>query len=99
MKFSLSLYFFFFIVQAKFELKKSLMMAIVFGLTTPVGIGIGIGVAEIYGPTTLMVSGFLKAAAAGILLYKAGVTLYGIEAHSRFDMLIACFFVLRLLPF
>ncbi|CAN7132290.1 unnamed protein product [Brassica rapa subsp. narinosa] len=88
------------ISKAKFDLKKTLIMVIVFSLTTPVGIGIGIGVAEIYyknGPTTLIVSGSLNAAAAGILLFMTGVTSYNLKPHSIFHMLKACGFVLLVL--
>lgn len=87
-------------MQVKFDLKKTLIMVIVFSLTTPVGIGIGIGVAEIYyknGPTTLIVSGSLNAAAAGILLFMAGVTGYNLKPHSTLHMLKACGFVLLVL--
>lgn len=88
------------ISKVKFDLKKTLIMVIVFSLTTPVGIGIGIGVAEIYyknGPTTLIVSGSLNAAAAGILLFMAGVTGYNLKPHSTLHMLKACGFVLLVL--
>ncbi|WZZ79368.1 hypothetical protein YC2023_099940 [Brassica napus] len=76
--------------MAKFELKKTLTMVIVFSLTAPVEIGIGIGIAEIYyknGPTTLILSGFLHAAAAGMLLFMAGVTGYNLKPHSTLHML------------
>ncbi|CAA7035029.1 unnamed protein product [Microthlaspi erraticum] len=90
------------ISQAKFGLKKRLVMALVFCLTTPVGIGIGIGFSEIYyenGPTMLMVSGFLKAAAAGILLFTGVVTLRGLRVLNRVDMLLVFLNVFILLPF
>ncbi|CAG7897836.1 unnamed protein product [Brassica rapa] len=88
------------ISKAKFELKKTLTMVIVFSLTAPVGIGIGIGIAEIYyknGPTTMIVSGFLHAAAAGMLLFMAGVTGYNLKPHSTLHMLKALGFVLLVL--
>ncbi|XP_010444067.1 PREDICTED: probable zinc transporter 12 [Camelina sativa] len=64
--------------EAKFEAKKIWVMLLFFSLTAPVGIGIGIGVSEIYNensPMALKVSGFLNAAAAGILIYMALVDL------------------------
>ncbi|CAN6891140.1 unnamed protein product, partial [Brassica oleracea] len=67
------------ISKAKFELKKVLVMVILFSLTTLVGIGMSIGVVEIYkenGRTVLMVSSFLNAAAAGILYYMATFSNY-----------------------
>ncbi|XP_033133489.1 probable zinc transporter 12 isoform X1 [Brassica rapa] len=96
----LYLFFFCLCVQAKFELKKTLTMVIVFSLTAPVGIGIGIGIAEIYyknGQTTMIVSGFLHAAAAGMLLFMAGVTGYNLKPHSTLHMLKALGFVLLVL--
>ncbi|ESQ31713.1 hypothetical protein EUTSA_v10005485mg [Eutrema salsugineum] len=66
------------ISEAKFRVKKIWVMVLFFALTAPVGIGIGIGVAETYNdnsPIALKVSGFLNAAAAGILIYMALVDL------------------------
>ncbi|EOA15094.1 hypothetical protein CARUB_v10028462mg [Capsella rubella] len=66
------------ISEAKFKVKKIWVMLVFFALTAPVGIGIGIGVAETYNensPMALKVSGFLNAAAAGILIYMALVDL------------------------
>ncbi|CAN6976946.1 unnamed protein product, partial [Brassica rapa subsp. trilocularis] len=83
------------ISKAKFELKKTLIMVILFSLTTPVGIGIGIGVAEIYyksGPITLIVSGCLNAAAAGILLFvTAGNIGSNLKPHSTCHMHVTSF--------
>lgn len=65
-------------MQAKFKVKKIWVMLLFFALTAPIGIGIGIGVAEFYNensPMALKVSGFLNAAAAGILIYMALVDL------------------------
>ncbi|KAF8098211.1 hypothetical protein N665_0271s0028 [Sinapis alba] len=75
------------LTQAKFDLKKTLIMVIVFSLTTPLGIGIGIAVAEIYyknAPSALIVSGFLNAAASEILLFMTGLTGYNLKPHSIF---------------
>uniref|UniRef100_A0ACD5TGA4 Uncharacterized protein n=1 Tax=Avena sativa TaxID=4498 RepID=A0ACD5TGA4_AVESA len=62
------------IVQAKFRLKSVVAMALLFSLTTPVGIGVGIAISSVYdetSPTALVVQGILEAAAAGILVYMA----------------------------
>ncbi|CAM0955030.1 unnamed protein product [Alopecurus aequalis] len=62
------------IVQAKFRLKSVVAMALLFSLTTPVGIGVGIAVSSVYdetSPTALVVQGLLEAATAGILVYMA----------------------------
>lgn len=62
------------IVQAKFRLKSVVAMALLFSLTTPVGIGVGIAISSVYNetsPTALVVQGLLEAAAAGILVYMA----------------------------
>ncbi|KFK27947.1 hypothetical protein AALP_AA8G451900 [Arabis alpina] len=66
------------ISEAKFKVKKIWVMVLFFALTAPLGIGIGIGVAQSYNensPMALKVSGFLNAAAAGILIYMALVDL------------------------
>ncbi|KAL0854899.1 hypothetical protein Bca101_060051 [Brassica carinata] len=89
-----------YISKAKFELKKTLIMVIVFSLSAPVGIGIGIGVAEIYyknGPTTLIVSGFCNAAAVGMLLFRTGVANFDFKPHSTSHMLQALGYVLLVL--
>uniref|UniRef100_A0ACD5U2P3 Uncharacterized protein n=1 Tax=Avena sativa TaxID=4498 RepID=A0ACD5U2P3_AVESA len=62
------------IVQAKFRLKSVVAMALLFSLTTPVGIGVGIAISSVYeetSPTALVVQGLLEATAAGILVYMA----------------------------
>lgn len=87
-------------MQAKFDLKRTLTLVIVFSLTAPVGIGIGIGFAEIYyknGPTMLIVSGFLNAAAAGILLFRTEVACFNYKPHSTSHMLQALGCVLLVL--
>ncbi|CAA7034897.1 unnamed protein product [Microthlaspi erraticum] len=56
-----------------------------------VGIGIGIGLAKIYKEnslTTLMVSGFLNAAAAGILNYMAFFIAYHHKAQRGLKLLV-----------
>ncbi|CAA7028187.1 unnamed protein product [Microthlaspi erraticum] len=82
------------------EVKKTLVMVMVYSLTTPLGIGIGIGVAEIYKekiPGTLMLSGFLKTAAAGILNYMAIVVGYNHKAQRSLKLLIPFAYVFCLL--
>lgn len=73
-------------------------MLMFFALTAPLGIGIGIGVAEIYNensPMALKVSGFLNAAASGILIYMALVDLVAPlfmnpKAQSSMKIQVAC---------
>ncbi|CAA7028178.1 unnamed protein product [Microthlaspi erraticum] len=78
------------------EVKKTLVMVMVYSLTTPLGIGIGIGVAEIYKeyiPATLMLSGFSNAAAAGILSYMASFLCYNDKAQRSLKLLLPCPYV------
>ncbi|XP_013627926.1 PREDICTED: probable zinc transporter 12 [Brassica oleracea var. oleracea] len=92
------------ISEAKFGVKKIWIMVLFFALTAPAGIGIGIGVAEIYNensPMALKVSGFLNAAAAGILIYMALVDLVAPlfmnhKAQSSMKIQLACSFSLVL---
>lgn len=66
------------IAQAKFKNKATILMAIFFALTTPIGIAIGIGVTKTYDEDSqkaLIVEGILNAASAGILIYMALVDL------------------------
>ncbi|XP_056844347.1 probable zinc transporter 12 [Raphanus sativus] len=92
------------ISEAKFEIKKIWIMVLLFSLTAPAGIGIGIGVAEIYNensPMALKVSGFLNAAAAGILIYMSLVDLVAPlfmnhKAQSSMKIQLACSFSLIL---
>ncbi|WZZ37206.1 probable zinc transporter 12 [Brassica rapa] len=86
------------ISEAKFGVKKIWIMVLFFALTAPAGIGIGIGVSEIYNensPMALKVSGFLNAAAAGILIYMALVDLVAPlfmdhKAQSSMKIQLAC---------
>ncbi|KAG2326901.1 hypothetical protein Bca52824_009629 [Brassica carinata] len=92
------------ISEAKFGVKKLWIMVLFFALTAPAGIAIGIGVAEIYNensPMALKVSGFLNAAAAGILIYMALVDLVAPlfmshKAQSSMKIQLACSFSLVL---
>ncbi|CAN6865108.1 unnamed protein product [Brassica oleracea] len=66
------------ISEAKFKASKTWVMVGFFSLTTPLGILIGICVSRNYdenSPVSLLVSGFLNAASAGILIYMALVDL------------------------
>ncbi|MQL70260.1 hypothetical protein Taro_002550 [Colocasia esculenta] len=66
------------IVQAKFNVKATFIMALFFSLTTPLGIALGIGITSRYdenSTTALTVEGLLDSASAGILIYMALVDL------------------------
>ncbi|WOL03359.1 hypothetical protein Cni_G12079 [Canna indica] len=66
------------IVQASFRAKSTVIMAVFFSLTAPVGIAAGMGVSSVYderSSTALVVEGMLNAASAGILVYMALVDL------------------------
>ncbi|KAL2933687.1 Zinc transporter 5 [Bienertia sinuspersici] len=56
----------------------TMLMALVFSITTPLGIAIGIGLMNVYdetSPIALIVQGLLNSIAAGILIYMALVDL------------------------
>ncbi|KAM0950823.1 putative zinc/iron permease [Dioscorea sansibarensis] len=66
------------IVQANFRAKATVIMAVFFSLTAPVGIALGIGVSSSYNEhssTALIIEGMFNAASAGILIYMALVDL------------------------
>lgn len=66
------------IAQAAFRSRSTILMALFFSFTTPVGVAIGIGITNIYddsSPTALITQGLLNACAAGILIYMALVDL------------------------
>lgn len=66
------------IVQANFRAKATVIMAVFFSLTAPVGIALGIGVSSSYdehSSTALIIEGMFNAASAGILIYMALVDL------------------------
>ncbi|KAG6505335.1 zinc transporter 4-like [Zingiber officinale] len=66
------------IVQASFRTKSTVVMAVFFSLTAPMGIALGIAVSSIYDETSataLIVEGVFNAASAGILVYMALVDL------------------------
>ncbi|MCD7470906.1 hypothetical protein HAX54_011108 [Datura stramonium] len=62
------------IAQAKFKSRGVAIMALLFSLTTPIGIGIGLGITKDYhenGQKALIVEGIFNSASAGILIYMA----------------------------
>ncbi|KAK4253552.1 hypothetical protein QN277_010211 [Acacia crassicarpa] len=66
------------ICQAKFKSRSKAIMAILFSLTTPMGIAIGVGISGVYrenSPRALIVEGIFNSASAGILIYMALVDL------------------------
>eukprot|EP01018_Ginkgo_biloba_P032897 Gb_28846 [translate_table: standard] len=69
--------------------KASGAMAILFSLTTPLGIAVGIGISSRYeedSPRALVVEGILNSASAGILIYMALVDLLANDFHSNNKM-------------
>ena len=65
-------------MQAKFKSLSTVIMALFFSLTTPLGIVIGIGISRVYienSSTALIVEGVFNSASAGILIYMALVDL------------------------
>jgi hypothetical protein len=64
--------------------------ALLYGITTPVGVGVGLGVRSTYNPgstTASIVSGVLDSTSAGILIYT-GMVEVGIlfaSFHTKFD--------------
>ncbi|RRT57691.1 hypothetical protein BHE74_00018582, partial [Ensete ventricosum] len=75
------------IVQADFRAKSTVVMAVFFSLTAPVGIALGIAVSSVYddaSSTALIVEGVFNAASAGILVYMALVDLLAADfTNSR----------------
>ncbi|URE31789.1 zinc transporter [Musa troglodytarum] len=66
------------IVQAKFRAKATVIMAVFFSLTAPIGISLGIAISSGYDETSstvLIVQGIFNAASAGILIYMSLVDL------------------------
>lgn len=65
-------------LQAGFRAKSTVVMAVFFSLTAPVGIALGIAISSVYddaSSTALIVEGVFNAASAGILVYMALVDL------------------------
>ncbi|XP_010941688.1 zinc transporter 4 [Elaeis guineensis] len=66
------------IVQANFRAKATVIMAVFFSLTAPIGISLGIAISSSYkenSPIALIVEGIFNSASAGILIYMALVDL------------------------
>ena len=82
------------------------LLAIAFGLTTPIAIAIGLGVRQCYKPggqTTLIVNGIFDSISAGILIYTALIELLAHEflfssymQRAPFRIVIAAFVLLCL---
>ncbi|KAF8035227.1 hypothetical protein BT93_C1293 [Corymbia citriodora subsp. variegata] len=89
------------ITQAKFKARATIIMALFFSLTTPVGIAIGIGISNTYdesSPRALIIEGVFNAASAGILVYMALVDLLAadfmsakVQGNGRLQLLCNCF--------
>lgn len=64
--------------QAKFRAKATVIMAVFFSLTAPIGISLGIAISSSYDETSstaLIIQGIFNAASAGILIYMSLVDL------------------------
>ncbi|CAH9097674.1 unnamed protein product [Cuscuta europaea] len=73
------------IAEAQYAARATILMAIFFCFTTPIGIAIGFGISGIYNensPTALIVEGLLNSTSAGILIYMALVDLIAADFMS-----------------
>ncbi|XP_074583824.1 zinc transporter 3-like [Curcuma longa] len=73
------------IVQAKFRGRTTVIMAVFFSLTAPIGISLGIAIASSYNQASfaaLTVEGVLNAASAGILIYMSLVDLLAADLKN-----------------
>ncbi|OEL38134.1 Zinc transporter 3 [Dichanthelium oligosanthes] len=73
------------IVQAKFKVRATVIMATFFSLTAPIGIALGIAITSSYSKhsaTALVVEGVFNAAAAGILIYMSLVDLLAADFNN-----------------
>ncbi|KAJ1272732.1 hypothetical protein BS78_06G225100 [Paspalum vaginatum] len=73
------------IVQANFKLRATIMMAIFFSLTAPVGIALGIAISSGYNghsATAFIVEGVFNSASAGILIYMSLVDLLATDFNN-----------------
>ncbi|CAL5014924.1 unnamed protein product [Urochloa decumbens] len=73
------------IVQANFKLRATVMMAIFFSLTAPMGIALGIGISSSYNghsATAFIVEGVFNSASAGILIYMSLVDLLATDFNK-----------------
>ncbi|KAH3761897.1 Zinc transporter 4 [Pelomyxa schiedti] len=83
------------ILEAKLSLLRTVIMVLIFSITTPIGIAVGIGV----GSTNRTAEGVLESLAAGILLYMSLVDMVsddfqktGEKILSRFALVLAFLF-------
>ncbi|KAK3141534.1 hypothetical protein QOZ80_4BG0335150 [Eleusine coracana subsp. coracana] len=73
------------IVQANFKLRATVMMAMFFSLTAPVGIALGIAISSsnnVHNSTALIVEGVFNSASAGILIYMSLVDLIATDFNK-----------------
>ncbi|CAD6259648.1 unnamed protein product [Miscanthus lutarioriparius] len=73
------------IVQANFKLRATIMMAIFFSLTAPIGIALGIAISSSYNghsTTAFIVEGVFNSASAGILIYMSLVDLLATDFNK-----------------
>uniref|UniRef100_A0A0D9W9D0 Zinc transporter n=1 Tax=Leersia perrieri TaxID=77586 RepID=A0A0D9W9D0_9ORYZ len=73
------------IVQANFKVKATVIMAIFFSLTAPVGITLGIAISSSYNEhssTAFIVEGVFNSASAGILIYMSLVDLLATDFNN-----------------
>ncbi|WOL12280.1 hypothetical protein Cni_G21046 [Canna indica] len=73
------------IVQAKFRAKATVIMAVFFSLTAPVGITLGIAISSSYDETSstaLIIEGCFNAASAGVLIYMSLVDLLAADLKN-----------------
>ncbi|WVZ87086.1 hypothetical protein U9M48_033778 [Paspalum notatum var. saurae] len=73
------------IVQANFKLRATVMMAIFFSLTAPMGIALGIAISSSYNghsATAVIVEGVFNSASAGILIYMSLVDLLATDFNK-----------------
>ncbi|XP_062184740.1 zinc transporter 3-like isoform X2 [Phragmites australis] len=71
--------------QANFKLRATVMMAMFFSLTTPVGIALGIAISSSYNvhsSTAFVVEGVFNSASAGILIYMSLVDLLATDFNK-----------------
>lgn len=74
------------LIQAEFRSWAFALMALIFALTTPVGVAIGIGIQSTYNVnsiTNLVVSGVFDSISTGILIYMALVDLIAVDFTSK----------------
>jgi len=73
------------LLQANFKLRATIMMAIFFSLTAPMGIALGIAISSSYNghsATAFVVEGIFNSASAGILIYMSLVDLLATDFNN-----------------